>query len=601
MTGFIALRWPAGTPAPDRTAGLLRQRARDLGWHCLVDQPGWTVLAEPRPTDACTHRTLEDRTIVVGALFDRAATERGEVAAGVIAADARDFGGVCDQLTTRCWGGYVALAIDRDDPSRLEMFRDPIGMTECVSWRRGALRVVTSAPECFLAPAAPTDLAIDWPRVAGLLRFPGSVADALPFIGVETLEPGVRLELTERTRYTTRHWAPAHFARARALSARVSGTLPLPALVDACVRAWRSCSNVAIAELSGGLDSAIVAAGLAPSDHPVAGWFHYYASDREGDERRYARAVAAHLDLPLHETLQDQRVIDAALMADVPVTLRPNVASISFFHDRDLAARGRALGADTLLTGQGGDAVFFQPASPLIAADLWRDPRPWPKRSAAVADLAAWSGRSIWSVLGTALRVRVAPFPIAMPEYRVDLVSRALPRDAQPLRWLDGTADLAPAKQLQILNLAAARAAFGGSWCASAMTVLHPLMSQPLLEHVLPLSALDLTQGKRDRAMIRAAYADRLPPILLERRGKGCLTPFFGRMLAASTPFLRDYLLGGVLVRHQVLDPASTAAVLDPDHLMQTNSYTEIFVALLTEHWARAWCDRLAAIHERQN
>ncbi|SDA36911.1 asparagine synthase-related protein [Sphingomonas sp. NFR15] len=595
MTGFIAVRWPTGAPSADRTAHLLRQRGLDLGWRSLVDQPGWTVLADPKPRNVASHRMLDDRSIVIGALFDRAATERNDVGTGEISGGTEDFAGVCDRLTTRCWGAYVALRIDPDDPSRLDIFRDPIGMTECVVWRCGTLRIVTSAPEGFLALAAPSGLAIDWPRVAGLLRFPASVADALPVIGVETLQPGVRLEMTKYSHRATRHWAPAWFARASTPSPG-SGTSTLPALTDACIRAWCSCSEVAVAELSGGLDSAIVAAGIVRSQHPVAGWFHYYARDREGDERGYARAVAAHLDLPLHETLRDHRLIDTALMADVPVSLRPNVASISFFHDRDLAARGRALGADTLLTGQGGDALFFQPASPLIAADLWRDRRPWSERRAAIADLAAWSGRSIWSVLGTALRARVASVPIATPKYRVDLVARGVPRDPHPLRWLDGTSDLAPAKQLQILNLAAARAAFGGSWCAAAMTVLHPLMSQPLLEHVLPLSALDLTQGKRDRAMVRAAYVGRLPPTLLERRGKGCLTPFFGRMLAASTPFLRDYLLGGALVQNGVLDPASAAAVLDPDHLMQTNSYTEIFVALLMEHWARAWSDRLAAI-----
>lgn len=171
-----------------------------------------------------------------------------------------------------------------------------------------------------------------------------------------------------------------------------------------------------------------------------------------------------------------------------------------------------------------------------------------------------------------------------------------MPHDDHPLRWLDDTADLAPAKQLQILNLAACRAAFGGSWCASAMTVRHPLMSQPLLEHVLPISALDLTQGRRDRAMIRQAYAERLPLILLKRRGKGCLTPFFGRMLAASMPFLRDYLIGGVLDQHHLLDRETLAMVLDPEHVMRTNCYTEIFVVLLMERWARAWCDRITAI-----
>ncbi|MFX7785012.1 hypothetical protein ABTJ92_22580, partial [Acinetobacter baumannii] len=74
-----------------------------------------------------------------------------------------------------------------------------------------------------------------------------------------------------------------------------------------------------------------------------------------------------------------------------------------------------------------------------------------------------------------------------------------------------------------------------------------------------------MTQGKRDRAMVRNAYHERLPEILLDRRSKGSLTPFFGRMLASSVPFLRDYLLDGVLVQHHILDRDRTAATLDAD------------------------------------
>lgn len=592
MTGFIAYRWPVEDRPADQSAARLRMAALDRGWQSVQDGPGWTVLAEAPLVHAREYRTVDDCTVVIGSVFDRTATDEGRVADGVVPGGSQDFAMLCDHLTTRCWGAYVALRIEPDDPSSLNIFRDPVGMLDCVVWHSEGVQIVTSMPEPFIAHAPPVDLAIDWPRVAALLRFPGSVCDALPLVGVEAVPAGVRLALAGNTRRTKRLWAPAIFARQPVASSPPS----LPVLIDACIGAWHSRTGIAIAEVSGGLDSGLVAAGLVRSGRDVSGWFHYHAIDREGDERVYARAVAAHLGLPLHETLQDHRIVDAALMADVPVTLRPNVASISVFHDRDLAAQGRALGADTLLTGQGGDAVFFQPATPLIAADLWRDPRPWPVKAKTIADLAGWTGRSIWSVLGTALRARIAPSAVALPVYRVDLVARDMPRDDHPLRWLDNTADLAPAKQFQILTLAACRAAFGGSWCASAMTVRHPLMSQPLLEHVLPISALDLTQGKRDRAMIRQAYAGRLPPILLERRGKGCLTPFFGRMLAASIPFLRDYLIGGVLDQHHLLDRKTLAIVLDPEHVMRTNCYTEIFVVLLMERWARAWCDRIAAI-----
>lgn len=591
MTGFVACRWPAGDPQADRIAARVRAAARARGWRCAVDRPGWMVCAKLPPSRSVLHRLLDDRTIVLGTVFDRSATEQGRVATGRLPDEDRGFAALCDHLTRHCWGAYAALRIDPDDPSALDVFRDPIGMHDCLLWNCGPLRIVTSTPEPFVRAAPPDTLAIDWTRVAALLRFAGSVGDALPFTGIEAIAPGVRLRLTQGPRHETRHWTPARFARQPAPPAP-----SLPLLVDACVAAWASRADVAIAELSGGLDSAIVAASLAGSTPKIAGWFHYHATDHEGDERVFARAVAAKLGLPLNETLQDQRTIDAAVMADVPVSLRPTVASISFFHDRDLAARGRALGADTLLTGQGGDALFFQPATPLIAADLWRDRRPWSARRTAIVDLAAWTGHSIWSVLGTGVRAHIAPAPMTLPEYRIDLVSATMPRDPHPLRWLDDTADLAPAKQLQILNLAAARGAFGGSWCASAMTVVHPLLSQPLLEHVLPIPALDLTCARRDRAMIRQAYAGRLPDLLLERRGKGCLTPFFGRMLAASVPFLRDYLLGGVLEQHHVLDRPRVAAVLDADHILQTNCYTEIFVALLMEHWARAWVERIARI-----
>ncbi|MCP8893176.1 asparagine synthase-related protein [Sphingomonas faeni] len=592
MTGFIAYRWRVDDPPADQLAARLRTVALDQGWQAVQDGPGWAVLAQAAPGPAYASKVVDDHTVVIGSVFDRTATEQGRVADGVVPDGSQDFAMLCDHLTTRCWGAYVALQIEPDDRSSLDIFRDPVGMLDCVIWQCGGMHIVTSMPEPFIAHAPPVGLAIDWLRAAALLRFPGSVGDALPLVGVEAVPSGVRLALAGNTRRTTYLWTPAEFARRPVPPAPPA----LPAMIDACIGAWHSRTGIAIAEVSGGLDSGIVAAGLTRSGRDVAGWFHYHAIDRDGDERVYARAVAAHLGLPLHETLQDHRVVDAALMADVPVTLRPNVASLSVFHDRDLAARGRALGADTLLTGQGGDALFFQPATPLIAADLWRDPRPWRAKAATIADLAGWTGRSIWSVLGTVLRARIAPSAVALPDYRVDLVARDMPRDDHPLRWLDDTAALAPAKQLQILTLAAGRAAFGGSWCASAMTVRHPLMSQPLLEHVLPIPALDLTQGKRDRAMIRQAYAGRLPPILLERRGKGCLTPFFGRMLAASMPFLRDYLIGGVLDRHHVLDRETLAMVLDPEHVMRTNCYTEIFVVLLMERWARAWCDRIAAI-----
>ncbi len=128
------------------------------------------------------------------------------------------------------------------------------------------------------------------------------------------------------------------------------------------------------------------------------------------------------------------------------------------------------------------------------------------------------------------------------------------------------------------------------------MTVVHPLLSQPLIEQVLAIDIFRLTEGRRDRALARRAVARLLPDVVTQRAGKGALTHFFGRSLAASAPFLQAYLLDGELTAHGVLDRTRLEPVLDRDFLMQFDCYGKILSALIMERWAREWKDRLDAI-----
>jgi asparagine synthase (glutamine-hydrolysing) len=123
--------------------------------------------------------------------------------------------------------------------------------------------------------------------------------------------------------------------------------------------------------------------------------------------------------------------------------------------------------------------------------------------------------------------------------------------------------------------------------------MIHPLMSQPLIEHVLAIPAIDLTFGCRERALARAAFSRRLPALLIDRRGKGDLTLYFGRMLAASTAFLREYLLDGQLAAHRAIDRTALEAILTPDLLMQQDHYSELMTAIVMERWARVWTRKL--------
>ena len=231
-----------------------------------------------------------------------------------------------------------------------------------------------------------------------------------------------------------------------------------------------------------------------------------------------------------------------------------------------------------------------------MAADLWSDRRSVTGRLSALKDIAHWSRVSIWKALGIALRDRFRTHTrLPLPQVTHAFLGKRAGGAEQRSPWVVGTEHLPPAKQLQVWMLANCRSAFGASWCSQGRRMIHPLLSQPLIEHVLAIPAIDLTHGRRERALARTAFSRRLPAMLIDRRGKGDLTLYFGRMLAGSTVFLREYLLDGLLAAHNVIDRAALEPILTPDTLMTQDHYSELMTTIILERWARGWSARLGS------
>src|SRR5690606_36549176 len=94
--------------------------------------------------------------------------------------------------------------------------------------------------------------------------------------------------------------------------------------------------------------------------------------------------------------------------------------------------------------------------------------------------------------------------------------------------WLTDLRGVPPAKALQISALAFCQTFQGPAGRSRRGPCLNPLLSQPVMEAGLAWSAVELTRGGRDRAAVRAAFADVLPPSLIARRSKGELGVFYG-------------------------------------------------------------------------
>ncbi|WP_380879403.1 asparagine synthase [Sphingomonas sp. DBB INV C78] len=586
MTRFVAASWPAF----DDTAAMRARRLADVierqapGWTILVNLPGF-LAAEWRHRPGPAAVTLgEGQAVLFGDLFDRAATDADQVGParlnGIERLAPRAF---AEALIQGCWGSYVAIL--RGPGSALHVVRDPIGGLDCLSWRCDTITIVASHLPDWLPEIATPALGINWDLVPNFLVAAPAVAEDIALDGVEAIRPGSLTTFHRGGMEREQLWHPVAFAsRPHPGNAR-----ELEACVDRCIAAWASLYGAAPAELSGGLDSAIVAASLDRAGTAPSPAFHYFTQDREGDERCFARSISEALGLQLVEIERDRQAISAADLAGLADGVRPGLTGMDVHYDRDLGRRLRQLGANALFTGQGGDAIFFQMPTPTVAADLHACAGFRRKLDLAIG-IARWTRVPIWTVLGTAISRRatalaVSPAPAFLGRQPV----------ARQSFWLEGSESVSPAKAIQIWGLANSRLYFVPSYRDQSARLLHPLMSQPLVELALSIPVIDLTHARRDRALAREAFADRLPQEVVRRRGKGDLTSYYGRLVAASLDTLRPLLLDGLLAGQGIIDRSALEPMLDAEAIAWQDAHVELLTAAIVETWARRWQARADA------
>ncbi|WP_312572838.1 asparagine synthase-related protein [Brevundimonas sp.] len=468
------------------------------------------------------------------------------------------------------WGRYVLVRRTAGDAAIL---RDPSGAVEAVTWRKGGVTVVASHPDLALNPVLPEAIAIDWAEVAALARRPGGFRHDLPLKGLTPIAAGELRTIGPGGSRGVQIWRPAEIYRARG----DAGPKALRPAVEVAVRALAGRRSW-VAEVSGGLDSAIVAGVLKPAQRRrVVAWVNHYMSQPEGDERGWARSVVERLGHELCEVRREGLALSADRWAMSADGFRPAMNDIDPDYNDEIAGRIQATGAWGSLTGQGGDAVFFQMASPLLAFDEVHE-RGLRSRFHVVHSVARWTRRSLWP----------AGWLRAWRSHR-----QARAHWDHP--WLDDLKDVPPAKALQISVLAACQLFQAQAMRSRQGTCVNPLLSQPVMEAGLACSTVDLTWGGRDRAAARDAFRDVLPPDLYARRSKGELGAYYGAAVAEQLDVLRPYLLQGRLAQARLLPPG-VEPLMTREALLWRGGFSTLLSLALIEAWCRHWMERLEGL-----
>jgi asparagine synthase (glutamine-hydrolysing) len=608
MQRYIAFAWNQQKTEQTSLAKTLVHRLKSKlpEWKCVLAASGLQVYHVGATAPSSQAYLLQRNAgAIVGKVFDRR-TDTGRVQHDVTF-DNEETRKIQEtngrHLVENYWGSYVAL-LREDCGVRVRILRDPTGALPCLITKFRGIDVVCShIDDC--ATLGLIDCTIDWDHIAAYLWHSRLVTSHTGLESVRQIQAGECMTIGDDGNTATFYWTPDRIYDARVVEDRRQAMRELREVIQYCVGAWATSYTGVLHELSGGLDSAIVLACLSGSTN-AAGITceNYFTRSATGDERAFAQKAAKRAGVELIETplrssgRRLESMLNSTKFATPTLTrLVPEVESI-----REQLVKAR--GIEAVFSGQGGDHFFQQVRTPLIAAEYAWHHGLRPELLKIIGDTSRFTRESIWSVMATAftsgiLRRHHDPYDqLKLPALVSDAARDAIRSVHIRHSWIESANHLPGSKLLQIFNIIDSQN-FYRIPCHYA-DIVHPLISQPIIELCLQIPCYVLTYDGIDRALVREAFATLLPPEITRRTIKGATTSYASGLLVSNLPFIREYLLGGILMQRGVLDRGKTEASLTESSVIrETNRLLlPLLSAIKAEAWLRTWISdtqRLAA------
>lgn len=524
----------------------LRERCKSKALSIAADLPEILLVVEPG-----TPVLTAERTIVVGTLSRDRDLVRAIDPSIESLARYSDF----SALPRALWGRFILFAIEDDGNARA--YRDPSGAV-------GAFHIGLNGEDFFVSDAAfaqefglLAEVQLDSRFALHWLQFPYLKTSRTGVTNVQEMLPGTWRCQTNDGWLNRPGWNPWPFTH-RTLEDLRSGRLAARLRETALdIVPKQVGSEPALLQLSGGLDSSIIAACLHRAGADIEA-VHFATSSPDGDEQRFASEVANAFNIRL-KTIHEAE-LSPALDYKPSLAFAPGANPILAPIGRAVLAYARDQGRALLVDGGGGDNLFcyLTTAAPVLDA-LWHGRQGEVAR--AMSAVAEVTNSSWWQVIQAAAGLQAGALRrYPWKEDRSFLRRGALRKRAELHPWL-----LAPGRSLEgkrehVETLVQIQHFFDRrtDW---SLPVVHALLAQPLIELCLGIPSWMWVEGGRDRAVARQAFQDLLPRTVLARRLKGSLQGFFQRSFRKLRGDLRVLILGGELRRLDMLDLPAIEAV----------------------------------------
>lgn len=525
---------------------------------------------------------LPNGGVIIGHLFSQSGaliSDGGCLAAVSPGAQMRKY------IVDNYWGEYILLQPASRGQPGLTVTRDPSGGVPCVYLLMDGCGFITS--DISLATKAGLyTKQIDWEYITCSATYPNQKAQRTGLHGISELLPGLTLQLTGTKLTTEQNWSPWTFvAPDRRYADRDEATAEVRKTIASVVDAWADVDRSILLEMSGGLDSSIVAACLRDTRArvvcctlvtPVPG----------ADERQYASLIANMLGVELQAEVLDFE--SARLCFDLrSSTVSPRIGCLQYAIDNVIGAAGAYHDVAGYYSGSGGDTVFSYLTNAAPAADAFKERGP-AAGAAAIRDLAALHQCTLWTASWLAFRKLVlAPKPPRIAQHTfVDPSIVASAPESHP--WFEAPADTLPGDLERVFGLVDTQIYRDMAPRGAQRWLRMPLLSQPVVEACLKTPSWMWIAGGQNRAVARAAFSDVLPAAILNRRSKGNFVAYLGGFYRRHRDHIRDFLLSGRLSERHLLNIVALNQFLAREDLpMRDRLFMEILDLCMVENWIR--------------
>jgi asparagine synthase (glutamine-hydrolysing) len=482
------------------------------------------------------------------------------------------------------WGDYLAVLVDHDDGPATTLLRDPSGAVPCVYSLTDGEGFITS--DIGLA----VDLGlyrreVNWQAIAHGLNFPCLKTAHTALKHVKEVLPGSMLTCRARDVSVVSAWSPWRFIEnnVRHKDPHVAAE-DVRTAVSNVVKALSAGDDRLMVELSGGLDSSVVATCLRHAS--LRATFCTLVMPVSGtDERPYARLVTDALGQELFSV--EVGFDNVRLEFPVPrSSVVPAIGAPQNALNEAWRAANTRYGAGGFFSGAGGDTVFCYLKTAAPAADAFRECGVM-AGIVAIENLATLHRSTIFKVGRLTLKKMLRQPRTGWKEDRTLLNPACATTTSEHHPWMDAPPNALPGDREKIHNLIGTQLFRDAASRGLEHPVHFPLLSQPVMEACLRVPTWMWIAEGRNRAIARRAFADQLPCGILSRRSKGSYTGHMAAIYIHNKLKIREFLEEGQLCAHGLLDrPALTnffAKELAPRDL----SFLRIFDFCAAENWTR--------------